>query len=63
LQGDLFYLPEVVSTPATFEGGAELSRLIVANHLDVIDIVGVHGRSGGPAELADAIRLRRTGYR
>jgi glyoxylase-like metal-dependent hydrolase (beta-lactamase superfamily II) len=62
-QGDLFYLPEVGSTPATFEGGEELSRLIVANHLDVIDIVGVHGRSGGPAELADAIRLRRTGYR
>jgi hypothetical protein len=52
-----------VSTPATFEGGEELSRLIVANHLDVIDIVGVHGRSGGPAELADAIRLRRTGSR
>ena len=41
----------------------ELSRLIVANHLDVIDIVGVHGRSSGPADLADAIRLRRTGYR
>ena len=37
--------------------------IVVANHLDVIDIVGVHGRSGGPAELADAIRLRRTGYR
>jgi glyoxylase-like metal-dependent hydrolase (beta-lactamase superfamily II) len=62
-QGDLFYLPEVGSTPATFEGGEELSRLIVANHLDVIDIAGVHGRSGGPAELADAIRLRRTGHR
>ena len=62
-QGDLFYLPEVGRTPATFEGGEELSRLIVANHLDVIDIVGVHGRSGGPAELADGIRLRQSGNR
>lgn len=26
-QGDLFYLPEAGATPATFEGGEELSRL------------------------------------
>ena len=61
-QGDLFYLPEVGATPATFEGGEELSRLIAAHHLDVSNIVGVHGRSGGPAELADGVRLRRRVY-
>ena len=62
-QGDLFYLPEVGATPATFEGGEELSRLIAAHHLDVGIIVGVHGRSGGPAELAEGVRLRRRVYR
>lgn len=62
-QGDLFYVPEVGATPATFEGGEELSRLIAAHHLDITDIVGVHGRSGGPTELADGIRLRRNARR
>ena len=58
-QGDLFYLPEVGATPATFEGGEELSRLIALRHLEVVDIVGVHGRSGKPADLAEALKLRR----
>jgi glyoxylase-like metal-dependent hydrolase (beta-lactamase superfamily II) len=57
-QGDLFYLPEVGATPATFEGGEELSRLIAAHQLDVAHIVGVHGRSGGMSELAEGIRRR-----
>jgi glyoxylase-like metal-dependent hydrolase (beta-lactamase superfamily II) len=58
-QGDLFYLPEVGATPATFEGGEELSRLIAAQHLDVSHIVGVHGRSGGMSELAEGVRRRQ----
>lgn len=62
-QGDLFYLPEVGATPATFEGGEELSRLIAAHQLDVANIVGVHGRSGSPAELADGVKLRRSAPR
>lgn len=62
-QGDLFYLPEVGATPATFEGGEELSRLIATRRLDVVDIVGVHGRSGGTADLADGVKLRRSAHR
>jgi glyoxylase-like metal-dependent hydrolase (beta-lactamase superfamily II) len=58
-QGDLFYLPEAGPIPATFEGGEELSRLIADHHLDVVDIVGVHGRSGRPADLAEGVKLRR----
>jgi glyoxylase-like metal-dependent hydrolase (beta-lactamase superfamily II) len=58
-QGDLFYLPEVGATPATFEGGEELSRLIAAHDLDVSRIVGVHGRSGGMSELAEGVRRRQ----
>jgi glyoxylase-like metal-dependent hydrolase (beta-lactamase superfamily II) len=58
-QGDLFYVPEVGAVPATFEGGEELSRLIADHHLDVVDIVGVHGRSGRPADLAEGVKLRR----
>ena len=62
-QGDLFYLPEAGATPATFEGGEELSRLIADHHLDVVDIVGVHGRSGRPADLAEGVKLRRNAHR
>ncbi|MGH8235532.1 MAG: GDSL-type esterase/lipase family protein, partial [Steroidobacteraceae bacterium] len=62
-QGDLFYLPEAGVTPATFEGGEELSRLIADHHLDVVDIVGVHGRSGRLADLAEGVKLRRSAYR
>ena len=58
-QGDLFYLPEAGAIPATFEGGEELSRLIAEQHLDVVDIVGVHGRSGRLADLAEGVKLRR----
>jgi lysophospholipase L1-like esterase/glyoxylase-like metal-dependent hydrolase (beta-lactamase superfamily II) len=62
-QGDLFYLPEVGAIPATFEGGEELSRLIADRHLDVRDIVGIHGRSGRVADLAKGVRLRRNAHR
>ena len=62
-QGDLFYVPEVGAIPATFEGGEELSRLIADHHLDVRDIVGVHGRSGRVADLAEGVRLRRNAHR
>jgi lysophospholipase L1-like esterase/glyoxylase-like metal-dependent hydrolase (beta-lactamase superfamily II) len=58
-QGDLFYLPEVGATPATFEGGEELSRLIAREKLDVDDIVGVHGRSGKLMDLAEGVKRRR----
>lgn len=58
-QGDLFYLPEAGATPATFEGGEELSRLIAREKLDVADIVGVHGRSGKLADLAEGVKRRR----
>lgn len=57
-QGDLFYLPEVGPVPAAFEGGEELARLIAAQKLDVARIVGAHGRSGGPGDLAESLRLR-----
>jgi glyoxylase-like metal-dependent hydrolase (beta-lactamase superfamily II) len=62
-QGDLFYLPEAGAAPATFEGGEELSRLIAAHRLDVANIVGVHGRSGALADLAEGVRLRRSANR
>ena len=62
-QGDLFYLPEAGAIPATFEGGEELSRLIADQHLDVVDIVGVHGRSGRLADLAEGVKLRRNAHR
>ena len=62
-QGDLFYLPEAGATPATFEGGEELSRLIADQRLDVVDIVGVHGRSGRLADLAEGVKLRRNAHR
>jgi lysophospholipase L1-like esterase/glyoxylase-like metal-dependent hydrolase (beta-lactamase superfamily II) len=58
-QGDLFYLPEVGATPATFEGGEELSRLIAREKLDVDDIVGVHGRSGKLVDLVEGVKRRR----
>jgi lysophospholipase L1-like esterase/glyoxylase-like metal-dependent hydrolase (beta-lactamase superfamily II) len=58
-QGDLFYLPEAGATPATFEGGEELSRLIAREKLDVGDIVGVHGRSGKMSDLAEGVKRRR----
>lgn len=60
-QGDLFYIPEAGPVPATFEGGEELSRLLGDHRLEVRDIVGVHGRSGRPAELAEGVKLRRRG--
>jgi glyoxylase-like metal-dependent hydrolase (beta-lactamase superfamily II) len=62
-QGDLFYIPEAGAVPATFEGGEELSRLIAEHRLEVRDIVGVHGRSGRPTELAEAVKLRRSAHR
>ena len=62
-QGDLFYLPEAGPIPATFEGGEELSRLIADQNLDVVDIVGVHGRSGRLADLAEGVKLRRNAQR
>ena len=62
-QGDLFYLPEAGAIPATFEGGEELSRLIADHRLDVLDIVGVHGRSGRLADLAEGVKLRRNAHR
>ena len=62
-QGDLFYLPEAGAVPATFEGGEELSRLIADQRLEVVDIVGVHGRSGRPADLAEGVKLRRNAHR
>ncbi len=62
-QGDLFYLPEAGAIPATFEGGEELSRLLADQHLDVVDIVGVHGRSGRLADLAEGVKLRRNARR
>jgi lysophospholipase L1-like esterase/glyoxylase-like metal-dependent hydrolase (beta-lactamase superfamily II) len=58
-QGDLFYLPEAGVTPATFEGGEELSRLIAREKLDVDVIVGVHGRSGNLVDLAEGVKRRR----
>jgi lysophospholipase L1-like esterase/glyoxylase-like metal-dependent hydrolase (beta-lactamase superfamily II) len=58
-QGDLFYLPEAGTTPATFEGGIELTRLIASEKLDVANIVGVHGRSGKLADLAEGVTRRR----
>jgi glyoxylase-like metal-dependent hydrolase (beta-lactamase superfamily II) len=60
-QGDLFYLPEVGPTPAAFEGGEDLARLIADRRLKVTDIVGVHGRSGRPEDLAEGVRLRNVG--
>jgi glyoxylase-like metal-dependent hydrolase (beta-lactamase superfamily II) len=62
-QGDLFYLPEAGAIPATFEGGEELSRLIADQRLEVVDIVGVHGRSGRPADLTEGVKLRRNAHR
>jgi hypothetical protein len=58
-QGDLFYLPEVGPTPPAFDVGEELAGLIQTRHLDVDGIVGVHGRSGKRADLAEALRLRQ----
>lgn len=58
-QGDLFYLPEIGQVPAAFEGGEELSRLIARHKLDVEHIVGVHGRSGTPEDLARSLELRQ----
>ncbi|MGX5731340.1 MBL fold metallo-hydrolase [Pseudoxanthomonas beigongshangi] len=54
-QGDLFYLPERGAVPAAFSTGRELVDLIDGAALDVRAIVGVHGRSGTPADLRDAV--------
>lgn len=58
-QGDLFYLPEQGPVPPAFEVSEELSRLIETRALKLQQIVGIHGRSGGPAELAHSLALRR----
>lgn len=58
-QGDLFYLPEVGPVPPAFEVSEELNRLITTRQLKVEHIVGIHGRSGGPADLAQSLQLRR----
>jgi lysophospholipase L1-like esterase/glyoxylase-like metal-dependent hydrolase (beta-lactamase superfamily II) len=58
-QGDLLYLPEVGATPATFEGGEELSRWIAREKLDVDHVVGVHGRGATMADLAEGMKRRR----
>nr|WP_295382599.1 MBL fold metallo-hydrolase [Pseudoxanthomonas sp.] len=54
-QGDLFYLPERGPVPVAFTTGRELVALIESAHLDVRTLVGVHGRSGTPADLRDAV--------
>ncbi|TKR30159.1 MBL fold metallo-hydrolase [Luteimonas gilva] len=58
-QGDLFFLPEVGPVQAAFAVGEELAALIESQHLDVVNIVGVHGRSGKRADLTEALRLRK----
>lgn len=54
-QGDLFYIPERGAVPVAFSTGRELATLIDSNELDVRTIVGVHGRSGTPADLRGAV--------
>lgn len=58
-QGDLFYLPERGTVPAAFATGQELSAFIAREKLAVRTIVGVHGRSGTPADLDRALELAR----
>jgi len=38
-------------------------QLIAAQHLDVVDTLGVHGRSGKAADLANAVTARRSTQR
>lgn len=54
-QGDLFYIPERGAVPAGFATGRELIALIDAASLPVHAIVGVHGRTGTPRDLHDAV--------
>ncbi len=54
-QGDLFYLPERGAVPVAFSTGRELIALIDGAGLEVRTLVGVHGRSGTPADLRDAV--------
>lgn len=54
-QGDLFYIPERGAVPVAFTTGRELVALIDSTHLEVRTLVGVHGRSGTPADLRDAV--------
>lgn len=56
-QGDMFYIPDVGPVPAAFPMAAELQALIRSEKLDVAWIIGVHGRSGTPAELGEGLRL------
>ncbi|MDM4767675.1 MBL fold metallo-hydrolase [Pelomonas sp. SE-A7] len=56
-QGDLFYIPDVGPVPPAFAMAAELQALIKDQALQVDWIVGVHGRSGTTAELAEGLRL------
>lgn len=53
-------MPEVGPTPPAFDGGAELADLIAKHQLSVVNIVGVHGRSGKYEDLTEALRLRKT---
>jgi len=54
-QGDLFYIPERGAVPVAFTTGRELIALIDTARLDVRTLVGVHGRSGTPRDLHDAV--------
>ncbi|MGS1076916.1 MBL fold metallo-hydrolase [Pseudoxanthomonas beigongshangi] len=54
-QGDLFYIPERGAVPVAFTTGRELIALIDTARLDVRTLVGVHGRSGTPQDLHDAV--------
>lgn len=58
-QGDLFYLPERGDPPPAFPVVRELQALIRRLGLDVDWIVGVHGRPGTPADLAESVRKAR----
>ena len=58
-QGDLFYIPEVGPVPPAFEVSEELAALIEQKRLKPTVLVGIHGRSGSPAELAQSLALRR----
>ncbi len=59
-QGDLFYLPELGPVPPVFDVGLELDNLIRQHQLQVLQLVGVHGRSGTFTEFKKALELRMT---
>jgi glyoxylase-like metal-dependent hydrolase (beta-lactamase superfamily II) len=59
-QGDLFYVPERGPVPPAFPVAETLSAAIRARGITPTLIVGVHGRSGTPEQLAESIRLGHT---